>query len=181
MLFNLTRLSTPTVKILKATSKHLGRGAHGSFELVNWKGQEVVLKQIFPEHDLPVFLKEIGMLAKADGASGTPRILAYHQNERILLQDYVRGQLLSDLLKPNTLAVHQWIEVLHKVTKNLEALHERGIVHSDMHPHNVIVNKSPLMTNATLIDLGRSRIIGADASPKQDLVNLGFLVKNIHP
>ena len=70
---------------------------------------------------------------------------------------YIEGPSLSQLLKERDhLPIKEAIDLTCGVLEGLEQLHERGIVHRDIKPGNILVDPSG---RAVLMDLGIARIM----------------------
>jgi serine/threonine protein kinase len=67
-----------------------------------------------------------------------------------LAMEFVDGQPLSDLLKSGRLAFEAVRRLMQRVAGGLQAAHERGIIHRDVSPDNIIIPDG---------DVGRSKII----------------------
>jgi predicted Ser/Thr protein kinase/tetratricopeptide (TPR) repeat protein len=70
---------------------------------------------------------------------------------------YVEGRSLHDLLKEGPLDQHQAAGYLEPVTRALSMAHERGILHRDLKPHNIMVDRR---TNRPLLaDFGLAKFM----------------------
>ncbi|MEO0513274.1 MAG: serine/threonine-protein kinase [Planctomycetota bacterium] len=107
--------------------------------------------------------------------------------ELLLVMELVDGMSL-DVKPPKTF--EEAIEVFAQVSDGMHHMHERGFVHADMKPNNIIVNDQ---NEAKVIDLGQSCAIGTikkriqgtpdyiapeqvhrrEITPKTDVYNLG--------
>ena len=78
--------------------------------------------------------------------------------ELFVLMELVDGEAL-DQYKLKTM--HEAVSIFRQVAEGLAAMHERGYVHADMKPHNVIVGADfDGNLTAKIIDLGQSCKIG---------------------
>jgi hypothetical protein len=95
-----------------------------------------------------------------------------------LAMEYVDGKLLSDLLEQGPLAFEALVKLMRRVASGLQAAHERGIIHRDVSPDNIIVPLGDVM-RAKIIDFGIARstqlgdktIIGAGFAGKANYVS----------
>ncbi len=73
-----------------------------------------------------------------------------------LVSEYVEGSLLTDLLKRQRgkrLTPFQGLHLLHSLAKGMEAIHDAGDYHGDLHVENIIVERFGLRFDLKLFDL----------------------------
>jgi serine/threonine-protein kinase len=70
-----------------------------------------------------------------------------------LAMEFVDGQSLSDLLRSGPLTFEAVLALMRRVAGGLQAAHERGIVHRDVSPDNIIIPSGDV-GRAKLIDFG---------------------------
>ena len=63
---------------------------------------------------------------------------------------YIEGQTLSDITYEQSLSMHEAFRLVKKVTNIIVEMHQKGVVHGDIHGENVMMNK---LRKVTLIDL----------------------------
>ncbi len=95
-----------------------------------------------------------------------------------LAMEFVDGRSLSDILADGPLTFEALVKLMRRIASGLQAAHERGIVHRDVSPDNIIV---PLgdVTRAKIIDFGIARstqlgdktIIGSGFAGKENYVS----------
>jgi serine/threonine-protein kinase len=95
-----------------------------------------------------------------------------------LAMEFVNGRSLSDLLEEGPLSFEALVKLMRRIASGLQAAHERGIIHRDVSPDNIIV---PLgdVTRAKIIDFGIARstqfgdktIIGSGFAGKANFVS----------
>jgi serine/threonine protein kinase len=95
-----------------------------------------------------------------------------------LAMEFVDGQSLSEILADGPLTFEALVKLMRRIASGLGAAHERGIIHRDVSPDNIIV---PLgdVTRAKIIDFGIARstdvgdktIIGAGFAGKDNYVS----------
>ncbi|WP_315832433.1 serine/threonine-protein kinase [Bradyrhizobium prioriisuperbiae] len=73
-----------------------------------------------------------------------------------LAMEFVDGRSLSDILAEGPLTFEAMVKLMRRVASGLQAAHERGIIHRDVSPDNIII---PLgdVTRAKIIDFGIAR------------------------
>jgi tRNA A-37 threonylcarbamoyl transferase component Bud32 len=125
-------------------------------------GQRVVLKEARPlagldDHGIDAVTRlerERTILEQLCDLDIVPRLLGQVMcwEHHFLIQEYVEGELLTscidsrhplyqfDPTEDQTTKYTAWaLDVLGRIEEALDALHQRGIVFSDLHPHNIIV------------------------------------------
>jgi serine/threonine protein kinase len=95
-----------------------------------------------------------------------------------LAMEFVDGRSLSDILADGPLTFEALVKLMRRIASGLQAAHERGIIHRDVSPDNIIV---PLgdVTRAKIIDFGIARstqlgdktIIGTGFAGKDNYVS----------
>ena len=110
-----------------------------------------------------VFANEAAVLRHLDGFERVPRLLddGLHEGRPWLVIEWREGADAGVA----TQGRHDRAELLELCTQIAEgyaALHERGVIHADVHPRNVLIAPDP---RVTLIDFGLSRIAGSAVAP----------------
>jgi len=109
-------------------------------------GRRVAIKFLTDDKDHHYrarFLRE----ARAVSALSHPHIAIIHDygetpaGQPYIVMEYIKGQTLSDLLNQSALTITESVEVIKAVAEALGAAHAHGIVHRDVKPSNVLVNK----------------------------------------
>ncbi|MFH1718066.1 MAG: serine/threonine-protein kinase [Planctomycetota bacterium] len=78
----------------------------------------------------------------------------FRVREMLLSMEYFEGKNLEDC---STLSLGDVLLVFRMVASGLNAMHKAGLVHCDIKPHNILMNKSG---SIKIIDLGQSCKIG---------------------
>jgi serine/threonine protein kinase len=119
-----------------------------------------------------------------------------------LAMEFVDGRSLSEMLQTGPLNFETLVKLTRRVASGLEAAHERGIIHRDVSPDNIIVPRDDV-TRAKIIDFGIARLVqlgeptiigsgfagkenyvspeqvglfGGDVTPKSDIYSLGLVI-----
>jgi Protein kinase domain/Domain of Unknown Function (DUF1080) len=125
----------------------LGRGGMGAVYLAKHKrmGRAVALKVIHPEVlNHPGALCRFEQEARAAAQLDHPNIVAAYDADQagdlhFLVMEYVEGQNLADhLAVKGPLPIAQACEIVRQAALGLEHAHERGMVHRDIKPHNLM-------------------------------------------
>jgi len=95
-----------------------------------------------------------------------PHIAAIHgfeefDGKKVLVLEYVEGETLSQRIKRGPLPVEEALEFGKQVAEALEAAHEKGVIHRDLKPGNVIVRPDG---TAKVLDFGLARAMADEAS-----------------
>jgi eukaryotic-like serine/threonine-protein kinase len=95
-----------------------------------------------------------------------PNIAAIHGFEdsagkKLLVMEYVEGETLSQRLKRGPLPIDEALETGKQIAEALEAAHEKGVIHRDLKPGNVIVRPDGTVK---VLDFGLARAMTDEAS-----------------
>jgi diguanylate cyclase (GGDEF)-like protein/PAS domain S-box-containing protein len=99
-------------------------------------------------------------------------LLASGQDGRLfhLVQPRIEGQTLQERLAGGALSVLSTLTVATDLLDVLQLVHDRGVLHRDVKPSNVIVRGGERIERAELIDFGLARSAGLDASLRDEPV-----------
>jgi serine/threonine protein kinase len=119
-----------------------------------------------------------------------------------LAMEFVDGRSLSEILQAGPLKFEVLVKLVKRVASGFQAAHERGIIHRDVSPDNIIVPQDDV-TRAKIIDFGIARqvqagdptiigsgfagkenyvspeqvgLFGGDVTPKSDIYSLGLVI-----
>jgi serine/threonine protein kinase/formylglycine-generating enzyme required for sulfatase activity/dienelactone hydrolase len=100
--------------------------------------------------------------ARAISALNHPHICTlYDIGPNYLVMEYVEGKPLK-----GPLPVEEALRLAIQITSALEAAHERGILHRDLKPGNILVSKS----GVKLLDFGLAKFVPTDSRPAEETV-----------
>jgi serine/threonine-protein kinase len=68
---------------------------------------------------------------------------------------YIEGEILSDLMARGPLSVEQSTEIVHQICAGLERAHAAGIVHRDIKPGNILVDRNG---RVKILDFGLAKM-----------------------
>jgi serine/threonine protein kinase len=143
----------------------LGQGGMGQvYKARNWKlGRVVALKVIRKERlDSPTAVHRFRREVRAVAALSHPNIvLAYDADQvggtHLLVMEYVQGSDLAKLVKKvGPLPVAQACDLIRQAALGLQHAHERGLVHRDIKPHNLLLTAGGKLLK--ILDLGLARL-----------------------
>jgi hypothetical protein len=127
-------------------------------------GRDVALKIL--SHDLPLEMGQAGRLeqeARVLASLSHPNIAAIHGFEesdgvRALVLELVEGETLADRLVHGPLRLPDALRVAQQIAAALDAAHERGVVHRDLKPGNVMLRADGLVK---VLDFGLAKLTEA--------------------
>jgi eukaryotic-like serine/threonine-protein kinase len=119
------------------------------------------------------FLNEIRVTAGLQH----PHILALHDSGEAdsflyFIMPYVEGESLRNrLMREGALPIPEAVELLREIADGLTYAHERGVVHRDIKPDNVLLSGR----HALLADLGIAKAV-SDTTTRSQLTTVGVVV-----
>ncbi len=148
--------------------EELGKGGMGKvYRVVDKKlDEEVALKLIKPEiasdrKTVERFSKELKFARKIVHKNvGRMYELMEDEGRYFITMEYVSGQDLKGLIRQTgQLTVGKSISIAKQVCEGLAEAHKLGVVHRDLKPHNIMINKEG---NARIMDFGIARSLDAE-------------------
>ena len=144
----------------------LGQGAMGEVFLAKDPaiGRTLALKTILAASAAGEEAKErFAQEARAAGALSHPGIVTVHEfgedeGVHYLAMEFVEGEDLQALLIHKELSKMDLLEVLAQVSEALAYAHRRGVLHRDVKPSNIRVNREGGRIHAKLMDFGIARL-----------------------
>ena len=103
----------------------------------------------------------------------TYELLYTSDGEPFLTMEYVKGELLADLISRNELSFTDKLTIILQIARALSEVHSKGIIHRDIKPSNIIIQDE---LHVKLLDFGISRYI----EEEQVLTKSGELVGSPH-
>ena len=145
-------------------------GAGGMGEVYRAKdlrlGREIAIKVLPAEvASSPDRLARFEREARTVAGLNHPNIVVLHSVEdqdgvRFLTMELVEGRTLSSLVTPGGLPLSQLFELAIPLTDALVAAHERGVIHRDLKPGNVMVTSEG---RVKVLDFGLAKMMSAEA------------------
>lgn len=115
-------------------------------------------RQDFYKKGLDKFVEEARSLAKFTDLQGIVPVLDYFQENRTayIVMGFVEGETLKEVLQNHggRLSADHVIEMMRTVIESLEEVHEKGIIHRDISPDNMMVDAN---NRVKLLDFGAAR------------------------
>ncbi len=145
----------------------LGRGGMGVVyrAIDSALDREVAVKVILDARRAgPSAVERFGREARAVARLRHPSIVAVHEvgndgGRPFIVMDLIRGATLEELLERGEVAPRRLAGLVRDTARALQHAHERGIVHRDVKPQNVLVDDA----GPHLTDFGLARDLDADA------------------
>lgn len=140
----------------------LGRGGMGTVYLGKQVSldREVAVKVLAAGlADDPSFLGRLEREARIMARLRHPNIVAVHDFQKLddggaaIVMEFVEGGSLRELLRqhPDGLPVNEALRIIRQIAAGLEAAHASGVIHRDMKPENVLIDRDGM---ARVTDFG---------------------------
>jgi len=182
---------TPLVPLLRGHYRVIERlSVEGGFSItylaedIDKLNEKCVVKQLAPKvkdtgalkKAVQLFEQEAKRLQELGEHPQIPHLLAYFEQDNYLylVQQYIDGQnLLKELQQRGRFSEREIRELLLDLLPVLKFIHDRGVVHRDIKPQNIIRRKSlhPSLERDSkgelvLIDFGASKLLTTTVQPK---------------
>lgn len=150
--------------------REIGKGGNARIYLARDPGgQAVALKVLHPELLVSVaadrFLREIKLASQLDHPH-IARLLDSGERDWIVyfVMTYVEGPTLREhLARTRQMSIPETLRLADDLLDALDHAHQRGIVHRDVKPDNVVLSSSE---GAVLLDFGIARAVAASGSDR---------------
>ena len=132
----------------------VGRDARQSAKL-NWYSTRTDVQNVIKSRDS--LIKEARNMAKIDTLLTLVRVrdVLVANETAYLVMDYVEGETLKNLvMKTGTLSYEKVCTYLLPIMEDLSRIHEKGIIHRDISPDNIMIEANGQMR---LLDLGAAK------------------------
>jgi serine/threonine-protein kinase len=127
-------------------------------------GKEMAIKVLHPEAEgLPELIERFEREAIAGKHILHPNVVTVHEIERLadgswfLVQDFVRGRTLRDLIAEGPVAPLRAARIARHVAAGLNAAHDLAIVHRDIKPLNLMLVDGD-EENVQIVDFGLAKV-----------------------
>jgi tRNA A-37 threonylcarbamoyl transferase component Bud32 len=126
----------------------------------------VAVKVLPPEAGRdPAFAERFNREARALARLGHPNIVGVYEVGHaddlfFIIMEYVDGVNLRQLLRSGHLKPEQALRIIPQICDALQYAHEEGIVHRDVKPENILLDKKG---RVKIADFGLAKLLGRDA------------------
>ena len=163
----------------------IGKGGMGSVYRVQqlFLGKDFALKLLDLHNLSDVTIRRFHQEARMAAQLRHPNLVEVHdfglvdEVQPYLVMDLVEGQTLSQLLKKRTtLPVNYVVKLAVQIGFGLLSAHERGVVHRDIKPGNIIVlheGESVTEGSIKIVDFGIAKLVQAEEGEIQELTKTG--------
>ena len=148
--------------VYRARQPNLERSVALKILLAGELASENQIKRFHREAEIAARLKHPGIVQIHD----VGKIGEFHY----FTMDFVDGEPLSTLIKGRRLGIRRAVEIARDVARALEHAHQRGAIHRDVKPANILIDKEG---QAVITDFGLARDLDAD---DQRLTRTGAVV-----
>ena len=158
--------------------KEIGRGGQGVVYRARQKSlnRTVALKVIGVGHwDREAHLRRFRLEAEAAASLNHPFIVPIHEiRERngccYFSMNLVEGGQLDEAVKRQVISIRRAVELIAKLARTVHYAHENGILHRDIKPGNVLLDKEG---EPHLTDFGLARLVETEGSVTRTTEMLG--------
>jgi len=157
--------------------RHLGGGGMSEVFLAEQLslGRKVALKVL--KRDLgsqPAmserFRREALLLSTVDHPS-VVRVIDFETDPKdgtVLVLELAEGETLEHALRMGPFEPRRALRIFLQLAEGLAAIHDKGIVHRDIKPQNVVIGQTPRGEQARLLDFGIARLMELQATSDED-------------
>jgi serine/threonine protein kinase len=147
-------------------------------------GRRCVIKQLKPVANNPQFYqlvqerfqREAAILEElGEGSHQIPALYAYfvENGQFYLVQEYIEGQTLTQLLQLGLLSESTVKEILIHILPVLDYVHAKGMVHRDIKPDNILIRNSdrkPILIDFGAVKETMGTTVTVSGNPAQSIV-----------
>ena len=164
--FNITIIPE---KDIEKKKPHIGEGSFGKVYKGIYKGKEIAIKKLKLDQDANAFdiINEINSVRLCDH-NKIPKFYGVWKNSKNyfnLIFEFVNGETVDKCL--NKLKEEEKFKIILEVCEVLMDIHKLKLIHRDLKPGNIMIDKKDGVLTAYLIDFGTSKIASHTVSQTQ--------------
>jgi len=146
-------LTEPTNQPVNKTEIHRGM-FHQVFRITNPAGSTFIVKQAIDDGAaLSKLRNEQQILDRLRGVAGCPCLVQFEAGERKLVMDDFGGIALSQADLSGRIDLAHFLSLSEALVLIVVAIHERGIIHKDINPNNILIRLKDLQPQIIDFDL----------------------------
>ena len=170
--------------------ERVGKGSYGEVWRAELGGKVIALKIVNVGDDKvkEIALREVRLLKQLSNPFCHPSLACLYdykvEGDKLYIEmEFIEGHTLTRFAKSYRLQNRELklykllIAVIYDICKGLEYMHEKGIIHRDIKPDNIMID---LNNNPKLIDIGLS-CTTFDANGKQEMCRVEYTSKEKVP
>jgi serine/threonine protein kinase/Tol biopolymer transport system component len=152
-----------------SVTRKIGAGGMGEvYQAYDLKLNRQVALKILPDsfaHD-PERLARFDREAKLLASLNHPNIAAIYgleeaRDKKFLVLELVEGETLAQRIKKGRLPLEEAVKLCRQIAEGLEAAHEKGVVHRDLKPGNVMIAGNDKIK---ILDFGLAKVLAAESA-----------------
>lgn len=118
-------------------------------------------KRRMSRHELDLFMLERQALARMNHPAVGQIFEAgtLDDGAPFFIMEYVKGSTIATYCAQHALSVNERIELMHKVCLGIEHAHQKGVLHCDLKPSNIVVTEIDGKAQPKIIDFGTARML----------------------
>lgn len=139
------------------TIETIHKNEYRTVYLAKLKNKKVVIKK-FEKTNLKNIENEIKIMIKCGKHENVIKVFGHsilgEQGSYIIMQYCERGNLMTYLRKNKNMDSQTKIDFMLQIAKGIQFLHKRGVIHRDLKPQNVLIDKKNVLK---ICDFGESK------------------------
>lgn len=88
-----------------------------------------------------------------------------HNRQPFMVMEYIEGKFLHEVMQQENLSEYRILEMMDGIVQGLEDMHDRGIMHGDVMPRNILIHTDG---SPRISDFGLARFSGQGNQEAQD-------------
>ncbi len=137
-----------------------------------------ILRRFTHEADVLAQLNHPGIaqIYQAGFAQGEPDAEGERLRTPYFAMELVRGPMLSEFVRARGLGTREIVALLADVCDAVQHAHQRGVIHRDLKPGNILVDTAGAQPLAKILDFGIARLTNAEADRVTMQTQIGQII-----